>query len=564
MRLSARVFGFFLATIILFFTAKVTFAQTSNTLPTSVNYASPNNLNNFTQNLLLEVLSSATCQITGINYANQSQDCLGVDPKTGKIGVVKNGGGAIGVATHLIASLYTPPVHSYDYTRYVASNFGIVKSSYAQQFTGLTTLSPVVKIWVQFRNLVYLVFVVIFAIIGMAIMLRVRIDPRTVMTVQNQIPKIIIGLILVTLSLAIAGFLIDIMWVSTYLAINILLATGISGLPADIPGQLYNNALSFVNFFFGSDNLNTKGSIAIGSAVYNALNPQVAAPTVDGTCDPTNPLNILLGCLLSDIFAVTVGPIVNAVLTGILSFFLGLAAFFIISVAILWSMVKLWFALLKAYIVILFTIVLGPIWIVAGLIPGNQSMGFGNWIRQLLGNLMAFPAVIAFFVMGKLFVTQFDNAVVNSSTDLGKVFIPPLIGGGLDTDKVGVLIGIGIILASPHIVEMTKKAFATPQIKTGGYEGLSTGQAILAGGFGGATGRLFRVNPNNPSDLATMGAGTRFMHQKVNNRATRFVFGFGAQKPAETVATGTASPRVRPGFRRGGTGTGGTGTGGTT
>lgn len=464
MSLSARIFGFLLAFSLLFFTAKVSLAQTNitpdypNSYPATVNYSS-SNLHNFTQNVLLEVLSSGVCQITGINFANQSQGCLGVDPKTGKIGMVQNGGGALGVTTQFIAALYTPPVHVYDFTRYVASNFGIAKPTYAQTGSGLTGLTPLVKIWIVFRNLAYLLFVVALAIIGIAIMLRVRIDPRTVMTVQNQIPKIIIGLILVTLSLAIAGFLIDLMWVLTYLIIN-LLKSASAGLPNNVAGQLYNNPLSFVNILFGADNLNGNGAQAIQSAVYNALNPPSVPPDVSDTCDTSNPLTVLFSCNLGDVFSLTIGPLVNSVLTGILSFFLGLVAFFIISIAILWSMLKLWFSLLRAYVMILFTIVLAPFWITAGLLPNPsgqpRTIGFGGWIRELLGNLMAFPAVLGFFLMGKLFVTQLGGV---AKTDLGSNFVPPLIGGAADTDKIGVLIGLGIILASPHIVEMTKKAF---------------------------------------------------------------------------------------------------------
>jgi hypothetical protein len=496
MRLSARIFGFFLAFLILFFTVKTSFAQTNNTsttnnpYPAVTNYSSPNNLHYFTQNVLIEVLSSAVCQITGVNFSNQSQGCLGVDPKTGKIDTVQNGGGAIGITTQLISSLYTPPVHTYDFTRYLASNFGIAKPTYAQTGSGLTGLTPIVKIWVVFRNLVYLFFVVILAIIGLAIMLRVRIDPRTVMTVQNQIPKIIIGLILVTLSLAIAGLLIDLMWVATYLMINTIKSAN-AGVPANIAGQLYNNPLSFIGILFGADNINGNGAQAIQSAVYNALNPPSVAPDVSDTCDQSNPLTVLFSCNLGDVFSLTIGPLVNSILTGILSFFLGLAAFFIISIAILWSMIKLWFALLKAYVMVLFTIVLAPFWIVAGLLPNPsgqpRALGFGSWVRELLGNLMAFPAVIGFFLIGKLFVTQLGGV---TQTNLGSNFIPPLIGGAAATDKIGVLIGLGIILASPHIVEMTKKAFK-PQY--GLKPDSTTGQGIQGSSIlGGAIlGRMY-------------------------------------------------------------------------
>lgn len=458
MMLSARIFGFFLAFLLLFFTVKTTFAQTNNSNSIS-NYTSPKNLQNLTQNVLVEVLSSVVCQITGVNYTNQSQGCLGIDPSTGELGFVQNGGGALGVTTRMISVLYTPPVHSYDFTRYVASNFGIAKPTHAQAGSGLIGLNPLVEVWVIFRNLVYLFFVIILAVIGVAIMLRVNVDPRTIMSVQNQIPKIIASLIFVTFSLAIAGFLIDIMWVSTYLAINTITQAD-PDVPSKIANQLYNNPLSFINYLFSGNNINGDSAGAIQSGVYNALNPPAVSPPVSDTCDTTNPLTVLGSCSGSDIFSLTIGSMINSVLTGILSFVLGVAAFFIISIAMLWSMIKLWFNLLKAYIMILFTIALAPIWIIIGLIPGNQSdqqsMGFENWVRELLGNLMAFPAVIAFFLMGKLFVSQFGNV---PQADFQTRFIPPLIGGAADTDKIGALIGLGIILASPRIVELTKQAF---------------------------------------------------------------------------------------------------------
>src|SRR5258708_14361646 len=45
------------------------------------------------------------------------------------------------------------------------------------------------------------------------IMFRVKISPQVVVSVQSALPKIAIALVLVTFSYAIAGFLIDIMYV---------------------------------------------------------------------------------------------------------------------------------------------------------------------------------------------------------------------------------------------------------------------------------------------------------------------------------------------------------------
>src|ERR1035437_3801494 len=197
--------------------------QTQPNLVPDTNPGVPNNLHIFSQSLMLEILSSLSCNLSGKDLLAKNGLCLGADPNTGKLGYIQNNNGAIGAMSGMIAILYTPPLHTSDFIAYMGQNFGIAKPSYAQVTgIGFIGLTPLLHAWVVFRNIVYLLFVFIFIIIGLAIMLRIRIDPRTVMTIQNQIPKIIISLILVTFSFAIAGFLIDLMWVSIYVVINLM------------------------------------------------------------------------------------------------------------------------------------------------------------------------------------------------------------------------------------------------------------------------------------------------------------------------------------------------------
>src|SRR3989338_4996750 len=204
----------------------------------------PNNLHNWTQSVMIEVMSALTCQIAGVDPVNPKQSCLGADQKTGKIGFLPSTqeGGAIGFMGNMIATLYTPPLHTADYFQNLAQNFGISKKTYAQTTgTGFQSLTPLINIWAAFSNIVYLLLVIVFVVIGLAIMLRVKIDPRTVMTIQNQIPKIIIGILAVTFSFAIAGFLIDMMWVLIYLTYGIFTSipgVDVTGLnPLAVQGQ---------------------------------------------------------------------------------------------------------------------------------------------------------------------------------------------------------------------------------------------------------------------------------------------------------------------------------------
>ncbi|MFI5265645.1 MAG: hypothetical protein ACHQT7_02775, partial [Candidatus Levyibacteriota bacterium] len=202
-------------------------AEAPGTNPSQMLYGNvetnvPQNLHTLSQNVIIEVLSGITCTLAGVDPISPQTPCLGVNASSGKLGYVTQQGGATKVMADLIGGTFDIPVSSGGYAVYAMSNFGIVKNAYAANplganGVGYSRLLPLINIWAKFRDIAYLAFVLAFTIIGLAIMFRVKIDARTVMTIQNQIPKIIIALIMVTFSYAIAGFMIDMMYVVTYL-----------------------------------------------------------------------------------------------------------------------------------------------------------------------------------------------------------------------------------------------------------------------------------------------------------------------------------------------------------
>ena len=255
-------------------------ASTSNTrtLPMNTNPDVPQNFHTYTQNVFIELLATAVCFTSGVDILTEDGRCLGVDPVTKKIGYSDQNtqGGLLTMMGGLIGATYNLPASTGTYTSYLAGNFGISRQSVAQEkdcssvasdplkygvckndCSGLASdaalfdacqqtvelnnanlpgatngsglgkgigfdgLTPVLQIWKAFRNLTYLFFVILFVILGLGIMFRLNIDARTVMTMQNQIPKIIIALVLITFSYAIAGFLIDMMYLSIFLVVQI-------------------------------------------------------------------------------------------------------------------------------------------------------------------------------------------------------------------------------------------------------------------------------------------------------------------------------------------------------
>lgn len=452
------------------FLASVTLvhAQTNNAYNApNTNPDVPKNLHTHTQSILIEVMSAMTCQLVGVDPTNPNQKCLGIDAKTGKIGFVENGGGAIGFMGNMITMTFTPPLHLSDYTRYLANNFGITKPAYAQG-VGFTGLSPLLSLWTTFRNIVYLFFVAVFVIVGFAIMLRVRIDPRTVMTIGNQLPKLVVGLLLVTFSFAIAGGLIDLMYVSTYFATNIIESgSKDKTIAAKVNKNLYNPPIGFVNEVIPMEN-DGKGFLAIAKDSAEGIREIIQSLVRDVT--PVEEKSFVWPILsgIGDFFD---GRWVKDVLAFFLAWLGAVLAFLIILIALLWALLRLWFQLIMAYVSILISVVFGPFFILFGLFPGSPA-GFGMWLRDIVSNLSVFPVTIIMFLLGKVFMEAFSGKP-------DSIFIPPLIGNpnvdGNFGGAIGSLIGLGIILMTPQVVAMMKELLKAPEFKYGAGVGQALG-----------------------------------------------------------------------------------------
>lgn len=408
MKMAARLItAFFLVLFFLFGFNKLCFAQNNYITPVN-NPDVPQNLHTYTQNVFIETMSALICQLSGIDALNKNDNCLGIDSSTKKIGFIRQAsddqiGGAIGVVGDLITVTFTPPVHIYDYTNYLASNFGFSKSAHAQS-TGFEGLRPIMHIWSAFRDFIYIFFIFGFVFVGIGIMLRIKIDPRAVMTIQNQIPKIIIGIVLVTFSYAIVGFLIDLMWILIYLLINIF-----SGIDKNlIPQNLYNLKVNVINFYgsnMGLFSFPWDVGRAFGEIIYSFL-------------ENSGTVGKIIAGLMSIIGYLVRGGIIgsfvdlirgndpfreNAVVVA------QLLSFLIILIAIMFSLIRLWFALVMSYVRILIGTIFAPLWIFTGAIPLVEKKGFGLWLRYMLSNIMVFPLTVAFFLVGKILMDAFKN-----------------------------------------------------------------------------------------------------------------------------------------------------------
>ncbi len=458
----------------------------------------PQNFHTYSQNVFIELLTNISCVLTGYDPLNQNGKCLGINPATHKVGYVESQGGAIGIVGNMISMTFDIPVSSTTYMKDLASNFGITKTGYAALTDGTdgngtstntslgygyNGLKPVLNVWKLFRNLVYLILVLLFIVIGLGIMFRINMDARSVMTIQNQLPKIIIGILLVTFSYAIAGFIVDMMYVFMYLIYYIftqqMLGTDMGGLnPSYLQGT---SPLGAIGGLGGAGSIAFDAAKPFGNIIASLFDNnfgRMISGIVGGIIGAgAGSMIPVVGTVIGGVAGVVAGGVIGSKILGVVG---GLIAFIVMTIAILWAMLRLWFLLLRSFIFFLVDVILAPFWIGLGLIPKGGA-GFNSWIRDIVANLAVFPATLFILLLGKILVTEFSSSASSNS------FVPPLIGNPGDVSSFGAIIGLGIILLLPGVVTMVRDTLKAPGFKytqqIGQSIGVGTGFAKQGGGW---------------------------------------------------------------------------------
>lgn len=434
------------------------------------------------QKVLYGLLSATNCMLSGIDPLNP-QGCLAYDRTTQSYKYVplEKGtvGGLLGFTSSSIGTFYQIPINSASYVAYVKNSFGITPRAYAQN-DGFKQLDALLQIWAIFRNLAYLFFVLIFVIIGMGVMLRLKIDPRTVMSIQNQIPKLIVGLILITFSYAIAGFFIDVMWTTTYLGINLASSVKTSSggqiiRPQETTNDLLVSPFGFSNNLFGGGAQDGTNNGRVGGLVFFAKD---IGGTIGGiVADLITPL----GEASDDSCSIWSGNGLSACVRGALFWLIkGIASIFamlVVTIALLLTLFRVWWQMLKSFAYIVIYTAISPVYIAAGLIPGS-TMGFGSWARGLIANLAVYPSTIMFFLGARIFIETYKQP---------GTFQPPLTGNPAANGGFGFIVAFAIIMVIPELINMLRDALKAPASKyiaPSIQRGFMSGVSPISGGVG--------------------------------------------------------------------------------
>ncbi len=361
------------------------------------------------------------------------QTALGITSEQSAVGMVNNG----------IVTLYKyQPADTGAYIADVAGNIGIVTPAYAQTIGGIgfSGLAPLLPIWKSLRNIAYALLIIVMVIIGFMIMFRRKIDPRTVVTVQNALPRIILTLILITFSYAIAGLMIDFMYLAIGLAYVALGAYDYTGAFTSISND------SFPHIATQMLGLGISALDDIYYLVGGTISGIVNAPS--GLLEGSGIVATIIGGALSGVSALPlIGIGIGATLLPAI----------IVALIILFAMLRVFFMLLTAYMQVLISVLFAPLQIMLGALPGNGS--FGNWLRGLIANLSVF-AVTAILIA---LAIKIGATAVGPQAQDQQLWTPPGISGHAGKSFAG-LIGLGIMLVIPSIVAAMKEALKAKPI----------------------------------------------------------------------------------------------------
>lgn len=341
------------------------------------------------------------------------------------------------------------------------ANVNPVKTAEAQTFvfSGQGALSPIYKLWQIVRNISYVFFSVIFIIIAFVILFRQKINGQQYVTVINALPNIIIALVVVTFSYPLAGLLIDIGNISTFVIAS-LVSDLLPGSTA-IVKQLNNaggggaslNIITLLIKFFEetfTSGIGGEGATYLGTTIRSIMNVFSAFPLV--------------------------GPAIGTGLGAILPFFL--------SIAIASAIFRLFIGLIMNYVEIIMKVIISPFALIGTALSGPSTIG--EWVKDMLSNILVFPGVFAGICIVSIFLFTGTNGCQYTSTsqgtacilwtegrgtsvgninDTGIRYIPAPIGyystdvnGSPNPFILNGLVGLGLLLFLPDMIDIIKKS----------------------------------------------------------------------------------------------------------
>lgn len=387
-----------------------------------------------------------------------------------------------GLSNVAIAMYQVPPAETSMYLADVGQTLGFAPKAHAQG-VGFSGLAPLLNLWKAFRNIAYALLAAIMIVVGFMVMFRKKIDPKTVVTVQNAIPRIVVALLLVTFSYAIVGVMIDLMYLSIVLAASVVSSAS----PA--LGKT-------VSLFTTLTSCYPEGTEAAGSgwsSLTSATTPQITSALFSGGLG--NLITFFMGSgfqAWDDVAAmltsggkytaawVLIPGFIGTMIGGKKGAIAGLVSApvlltLIILIVLIFGLVRLVFMLVDAYINIIIALLIAPFQLMMEAVPGTNA--FATWSKNLLSKVIVFPLTAVLLMI---------SAILTSQDVSASIWAPPLISTGSGGFGMAGIIGLGMLLIIPGVVAGFQKALKAEPVIPGGV-------GTILGPVGSGVGQLWNL-----------------------------------------------------------------------
>lgn len=388
-----------------------------------------------------------------------------------------------GLSTTALAMYQNPPAETKTYIADVGQTLGFMPKKAQAQGIGFSGLAALLELWKSFRNIAYALLAVILIVVGFMVMFRKKIDPKTVVTVQNAIPRIVIALLLVTFSYAIVGVMIDLMYLAIVMIVSI-----VSGAAGPALGQS-------VSLFTTGGSCVGSGTGAVEIGAGTATTEKVASVLFNGGVGGL--MQFFMGSgfqAWDDIAAMLTGGfdpkttaayfivpgLIGALVGGGKGLFTGLVSApilltLIILIVLIFGFIRLVFMLIDAYINIIISLLTAPFHLMMEAVPGTNA--FANWFKNLLSKIIVFPITAVLLLVAAILTSQ------NVATS---IWAPPMLSTGGGTFGMAGIIGLGMLLVIPTVVGGIQKGLKAEPLVPGGV-------GPIFGPLGSGVGQLFSL-----------------------------------------------------------------------
>jgi hypothetical protein len=334
-------------------------------------------------------------------------------------------------SSEVMAYLYTHPQASVvAFARDLGQTLGFIpKTAYAQGI-GFSGLAPLLNIWKAFRNVAYAILALFLIIIGFMIMFRKKIDPKTVVTVQNALPRVVLALILITFSYAIVGFMIDLMYLMIML-LGGLFSTVSTNITPDVITKYVSGNFGTV---FGDTFVSGLSTIDDILALFGPFS--IAAHGVSG-------VTAVVGILGAALNPATIGVAVATLAAPSIILVL------LIALALLIAVIRVLVMLISAYVQIIIALLTAPLQLLMVAMPGSTA--FEDWMKNLVANLIVFPITAGILMLSKILASEY------SMFSGQRLWGAPMLNPSGTEGLTGV-IALGLLFTIPNIAGSIKEA----------------------------------------------------------------------------------------------------------